>query len=181
MEGDRHSEFLRLYTEVQGPLFRYICALHPNFSEVDDIVQEVAVTAWAKFGEFPPGGEGFRGWIFGVARHKILHSKRKFLRGSQLLDRAQEELAAQHCSSSTPVSETRISALSTCLAQLPEKHRDLLRLRYHDKLSCIDLAVRFQHSHEQVRVQLHRLRAALKSCISRQESSLGKPFPGALP
>ncbi|NQZ57524.1 MAG: sigma-70 family RNA polymerase sigma factor [Lentisphaeraceae bacterium] len=163
-----HREFLRLYTPTQNSLFRYICSQHPNISEAEDILQDVVTVAWEKFESFNSEDSKFTAWLITIARNKILHSKRQFLRKRKFLDKSQDGLAEDYF---TPYDfskyEEKEEALSSCLAELSEDHKSLLQMRYYEKYSCLDLATHFKRSHNQVRTQLHRLRSALKTCINQ--------------
>jgi RNA polymerase sigma-70 factor, ECF subfamily len=163
---DRHKHFLRLYTPVQSAFLRYVCTLHPNFSEVEDVLQDVVVVAWEKFPEFESTESDFASWIFGVARYKILHSKRKFLRSNRVLEEAQDHLAQQYAVDLAENALERQQALAKCIGKLSDKHRDLVIKRYFDKMRCLDLAAQLQQTDTQIRSQLLRLRHILKDCIA---------------
>jgi RNA polymerase sigma-70 factor, ECF subfamily len=168
MSDDRHKRFLRLYTPVQSALLRYVCTLHPNFSEVEDILQDVVVVAWEKFPEYESAESeyDFASWIFGVARYKILHSKRKFMRSNRLLEEAQDHLAQQYAVDFAGEAIERQQALARCIRKLSDKHRTLVIKRYFEKVSCFDLAEQLQQTDTQIRSQLYRLRGILRNCIS---------------
>ncbi|MEN9359291.1 MAG: hypothetical protein RL095_826 [Verrucomicrobiota bacterium] len=166
MSEDRNRNFLRHYTPVQGALMRYVCCLHPNFSEVEDLLQDVVVVAWEKFPEFEAQGGDFRSWIFAVARYKILNSKRQYLRSCRKLDAARDKLAESAAIELASASAERQQALARCLGKLSDKHQQLLARRYSEKASCQDLAVQMRQSETQIRSQLYRLRNLLRDCIT---------------
>jgi RNA polymerase sigma factor (sigma-70 family) len=58
-------------------------------------------------------------------------------------------------------------ALAGCLAQLQDKSRQLLALKYVDQLSIIQIAERLQKSQGAIMTTLSRLRAALRECAQR--------------
>ncbi|MCH2204856.1 MAG: sigma-70 family RNA polymerase sigma factor [Lentisphaerales bacterium] len=163
-----HREFLRLYTPTQNSLFRYICSQHPNISEAEDILQDVVTVAWEKFASFNSEDSKFTAWLITIARNKILHSKRQFLRKRKFLDKNQDSLAEDYFAPyDFSKYKEKEKALSSCLNELPRDHKSLLLLRYYENYSCLDLAKRFKRTHNQVRTQLHRLRSALKTCIKQ--------------
>jgi len=84
-----NTDFIREFAPVQHHLHMYIRSLVPNFSDADDLLQEVAATAWKKYESFDSEKSEFKSWLFGIARNKALHSKRRFLRTQNLLNEVQ--------------------------------------------------------------------------------------------
>ena len=62
----------------------------------------------------------------------------------------------------------RLDALSHCLGKLPEKSRQLLKWRYHDGLSCQEVADRLKLELNAIYKRLCRLHHALRDCVSRR-------------
>lgn len=168
MTEHQHGEFIRNFAGLQPSLHRYICSLIPNFSEADDILQEVAVISWDKYESFDQT-KNFQAWVFGIARNKVLHSKRRFLRTQNLMAKALEAKAEVHFSAhSLNFQEEKQDALTTCVETLNEKQQQVLLLRYKEKLSSDSIADQLKRSSEQIRTQLFRLRNSLKTCINNK-------------
>ncbi|MCM8531846.1 MAG: sigma-70 family RNA polymerase sigma factor [Lentisphaeraceae bacterium] len=164
----KHGEFIRQFAAVQPSLYRYICSLLPNFSEADDILQEVAVISWEKYSSFDPS-QNFKSWVFGIARNKVLHSKRRFLRTQNLMAKALEEKAEKHfVAQELGHLEEKQDALNTCIEHLDQKQQEVLLLRYKEKMPSEDMASKLKRSAQQIRTQLFRLRSTLKSCINNK-------------
>ena len=62
----------------------------------------------------------------------------------------------------------RLDALPHCLGKLPEKSRQLLKWRYHDGLSCQEVADRLKLELNAIYKRLSRLHHALRDCVSRR-------------
>jgi len=169
MSQKTHTEFIRLFAPLQSQLLGYICSLMPNLNEADDLLQEVAVTGWDKFASFDPQKADFKAWLFGIARYKAMHAKRRFLRTQNLLNEAQSRRAEQYFSEmSLDYMETRQEALRDCMEELSDEQRRIILQRYKEKKTSYELAASFKRSAEQVRIQLFRLRKVLKSCITQK-------------
>ena len=167
-----HGEFIKLFASVQPALHRYICSLLPHFGEAEDILQEVAVTSWEKFSDYDPE-KSFQSWVFGIARNKVLHSKRRFARTQNLLNSAFELKAEEYFhNQSLDLIEERQDALNKCVNDLDENQQKVLHLRYKDKLQSDHIGEKLKRSAEQVRTQLCRLRSVLKSCINKKMSGV---------
>ncbi|MDD7986375.1 sigma-70 family RNA polymerase sigma factor [Lentisphaera marina] len=161
-----NTEFIRQFAPAQHHLHMYIRSLVPNFSDADDLLQEVAATAWTKFESFDPQKAEFKSWLFGIARNKALHSKRRFLRTQNLLNEVQMINAEQFFLNDSSInSDERQDALSECINNLSDEQKKLLLGRYRDKKKSYELADLFKRSAEQVRIQLFRLRKVLKVCV----------------
>ena len=163
-----HGEFIRLFASVQPSLHRYICSLLPHFGEAEDVLQEVAVTCWEKFSTYD-SSKSFQSWAFGIARNKVLHSKRKYLRTQNLINEAFELKAEKYFANMTgDFLEERQDALNGCVSDLDEKQQRILQMRYKDKLSSDNMADKLKRTSQQIRTQLCRLRSTLKTCINNK-------------
>lgn len=67
----RHDDFLRLFTVCEPALRAFVRSLVPRREDVPEVMQEVAVVLWRKFGDLADPGD-FRKWAFGVARLEAL-------------------------------------------------------------------------------------------------------------
>jgi RNA polymerase sigma-70 factor, ECF subfamily len=172
MNPQDNTAFIRLFAPVQNQLLMYIRSLLPNFSEADDLLQEVAATAWNKFGDFDESKGEFKSWLFGMARNKVMHSKRRFARTQNLLNEVQMQISEDYFKHmSNTASDERQDALHSCINELSLDQQVLLKKRYNEKLKSYELAELFKRTAEQVRIQLYRLRKVLKTCINEKVQS----------
>lgn len=71
---------------------------------------------------------------------------------------------------STAIGEELRAALDHCLGVLSPEDRDLVARRYEQGLRITQIAVQLRRNAATVRVQLFRIRQALKDCVERQLS-----------
>jgi RNA polymerase sigma-70 factor (ECF subfamily) len=71
--GDEHA-FALIYSDVQPALLRYSLAQAPSLAE--DITAEVWIDVTRTLHRFHGNEQGFRGWVFAIARHKIIDQVR---------------------------------------------------------------------------------------------------------
>lgn len=115
--------------------------LSPRHDLVDDLVQEVFLSAWESLRNFR-GDSSLRSWLLGIARHKVEDYYRKLLRAAdQLNDDAAGELVAR----STGIDEMQDQFLTErragqVLAALPEHYSAALRWRYWEKRTARQMA-----------------------------------------
>ncbi len=165
---EKQGEFIKLFAAAQPALHRYICSLLPHFGEADDILQEVAVICWEKFPSYD-SSKSFQAWAFGIARNKVLHSKRRFMRTQNLINSAFELKAEKYfLKNEKGFQEERQDALFVCIDKLDGKQQSILQMRYKQKLSSDSMAASLKRTSQQIRTQLFRLRAALKTCINNK-------------
>ena len=61
------QQFLSLFLRSEREIFRYVAALVPNLADVDDIVQQTAISLWEKFDAYDPA-RPFTPWGMASAR-----------------------------------------------------------------------------------------------------------------
>ena len=92
-DKDHHEAFVELFTAHEQALRAFVRTLVPTWHDADEIVQEVALTAWRKFGEFEIG-TSFISWVCMIARFKALSYRRKMARDKLSFNRELMELMA---------------------------------------------------------------------------------------
>lgn len=168
LDDRKHDDFLRRFANNEPALRGFVRSLVPSVTDADDVLQEVAITLWKKFGEFEgKSPEDFRRWAFSVAKFKVLSWKRDRLRdrhffSDDLLARLAEESAAQ----SVRLTAQR-EALQDCVEKLPEKQRSVVEAAYAPKARMDELAGSLGRTAMSLYKQLHRIRVALAECVGR--------------
>jgi RNA polymerase sigma-70 factor (ECF subfamily) len=139
--------------------------LAPRADLVDDVVQEVFLAALNGLASFQ-AQSSIRGWLIGIARHKIEDVYRQRLRLPQALDEVdagdQESLSAfaqldEHIDAARAHAKTR-----HILAQLPERYGLILLWRYWEQRSTRDMAQAIGTTVKSVERTLARARARFK-------------------
>ena len=159
--------FERDWTSCQTLVGAFIASLVRDQHLVDDLLQEVALVAWRKYGEFDPK-RSFTAWAIGIARLETLASQRTHARSiisfhAEVVERLSEEFAA----GAQELGE-RERALAACLAGLGEPAARLVRLRYQLGNPPGEIARQLGVASNAVRVALHRIRATLADCIDKR-------------
>jgi len=135
----RDERFRRLYAEHFEPIRAY-CLRRLPVHEANDAVAEVFVTAWHKAEAIPM--DDARPLIFGIARNVVLHSKRSLARRARVHAKVAGFAADP---TAGPETETLEHAESQLIRQavdsLPERDREVLRLKVWEELTAAQIAV----------------------------------------
>jgi len=133
-----------------------------------DVILEI-VRSWPSYDkarEFPP-------WARGVARRVALAVLRKNSRAPLHLDEGLLEQIGEELSSmgDEVELEARKHTLQCCLELLSAKNRELVRLRYFENRSYLEIANQIGRSVGALYVGFNRIHQALEKCIQERMQS----------
>ncbi|MBA4032297.1 MAG: RNA polymerase subunit sigma-70 [Planctomyces sp.] len=158
---------------VQNSLLAYISASAPQFSDAEDILQEVAVEVAVRFDEYDPT-RPFLPWALWIAKFKIAEFyRRRERRQVILVGDAADGLAEACIEVHERLSDEQI-AIEQCLGRLTDRSRELLNLRYAEGMSSSEIGTRLGMSVRYVRVALSRIRTMLTECA---QATVSKQSP----
>lgn len=164
-----HSEVVKLLIEHRIDLFAFILAAVRDYRVAEDVMQNVAVVICNKVDQYE-SGTNFRAWAREIARRQILELNRGSKRGPKTLAPSDLEylVAAFEEAEQGGLLEDRLEALRNCLRNLSKSARQLIRLRYEERLSLSEIAEQSNRKPESLRKALYRGRIALRRCIDRR-------------
>ncbi len=166
-EKEQHRQFLRRFTAQEPAIRAYVRRLVPLRADADDVMQEVAVVLWEKFGQFREG-EDFRAWAFGVARYEVLGWLRDKGRDRLVLSEQVLDLIAEESLHEEPRLDAQRLALETCMTKVPADQRDLLMRAYQPEASIQEVAGSSGRTVAGFYQWLHRMRRLLLDCVRRE-------------
>ncbi|QDT21575.1 sigma-70 family RNA polymerase sigma factor [Gimesia chilikensis] len=152
------------WSKAQPSLMAFLLASTPQFSDAEDLLQEVAIEISRRFDDYDTA-RPFLPWALWVVKIKIADFYRtrerrpvKFIGESidalaLACDRIQENLTDEKW------------ALESCLKKLTGRSHQLLRLRYYEGLKPQEISHRLDIPAGTVRTALSRVRSALISCV----------------
>ena len=159
-------EFLQKRHSIQAYLYSLVGDVH----QVEDLLQEV----WVRLADAAEKGveiENTVAWCRGTSRNLVKEHWRKsknakVVADSELMDLV--EMAFDENSSDEEYQLDRRNALMTCLENLPNYSRDLLRLKYEKGLAFSKMSEQLERSSSSLMMALSRVRRALAECIERK-------------
>lgn len=156
--GDR-TAFGRLY-ERHARLVHGVLLAHAPFAEVDDLVQDVFLTAMRRLDSLRDP-DAFAGWLLAIARNRAVDFHRR--------SRATEEIPEETAGSDPGEYEAR--AALEAIRSLPEAYRETLALRLVEGMTGPEIAARTGLTPASVRVNLHRGMKQLREKLGRSKTN----------
>ena len=156
-----------LFVQHMPRIRAFALSLMPDFSQVDDILQDVFLTVTAKASDFQPG-TNYLAWAFTIARFRVLKSMNAMDKAFLPLSEEVVELLAAECPDVGAEQDRRIGYLEQCLKKLAPQARRMIELRYYEALKPATIAERLGLSVNGVSVLLSRSRVLLRACVERQ-------------
>lgn len=158
------DEILRRY---KNPIYHFILRLNRNFSEAQDIAQEVFLRVHQYRDTYRACGK-FSTWIFSIAHHLFIDSirKRKFLgiwpkKGSD--SEEPMDFASPCPSPEMVVADNDMSGIvKKCIQCLPILQKEALVLREYHDLDYNEIAKILNKPSGTVKILIHRARLNLK-------------------
>ncbi len=164
--------FVKLLGAHQQQVHRYVLCLVPNAHDADDILQETNLFLWREFHQFEEG-TNFVAWACAVAFHKVIAWRKQKSRDRLVYSDAFLMAVSSELIANAERQEERAMALNKCIERLPQRHRDLLQLRYGAGQNIDDIAHMQGRSADAVYRMLSRVRHALFECIGHSLSPEG--------
>ncbi|MDD6034258.1 MAG: sigma-70 family RNA polymerase sigma factor [Oscillospiraceae bacterium] len=144
--------FETLLAAHRGAVERYVKFRLPAEADADDVIQEVFVTAYRKFGQLKDPA-AFKSWILAIARNRCNDWFRQRAKHPELpLEELPETAPAHH-----PPNRV-IEAVQQTLAALESRQRQILQLYYFAELSQAEIAKRLDIPVGTVKSRLHTAR-----------------------
>jgi len=162
----------------------FIGATVRNSAETADLSQETFLRAYAHLNTFNPQLGKFSTWIYQIARNVIRTYLAKSQRVPQLAELSQEQTLETALADPSPQADPaggllRQEAereLRAALAELPDRTRTVLALRYFDNMEYQTIASTLGLSLGNVKTLIHRGKIALtKKMREREERAIGVP------
>jgi RNA polymerase sigma-70 factor (ECF subfamily) len=169
--GRGHRDAFRLVVRAFSlPLRCYIASQVHHPSDVEDLSQEVFLTAYRQLGTFRRGDD-FGAWLRGIARNKLHDHFRSAARRHKALERFRQEVVrVMEPDLEEAVagdSAESIEVLLRCIARLPEKLRRVVRAGL-DGDKPADLAEQLVTSVGAIYNLHYRANRLLRDCVQKE-------------
>ena len=176
--GDRES-FALLVDRYKRGITNFIGASVRSSADTADLAQETFLRAYAHLGTFNPSLGRFSTWIYHIARNVVRTHLGKSMRRPQAADLGEErtveetfpDISLDADPSYGIVRAEAESEVREALAELPERTRTVLSLRYYDNMEYQTIAQTMGLSLGNVKTLIHRGKLALACKMREREAS----------
>lgn len=169
---DQMAFFASHWSRVQPVVQNYVLAIIRRPQDVDDVVQEVAITVCKDLDRYDRSKE-FLPWVLSIARFRAIDFQRRMGRDRMLMATDVLETLEKPIAQATVRDSDRKIALEQCLGKLQPRAANIIRMRYVSGTAVKDIARRLGKSPNAISIMLNRSRAALLECISRVVKEAG--------
>lgn len=186
-EGD-HDAFAALVDRYKRGIANFIGASVRGASDVSDLSQETFLRAYAHIHTFNPQLGRFSTWIYQIARNVVRTHLGKSQRRpaqqelpeDQTLENALPDLSIESDPAGGVLRAETERELQAALAELPERTRTVLALRYFDNMEYHTIASTLGLSLGNVKTLIHRGKIALAKKMQEREARVVKGGSRAL-
>ena len=130
----------------------------------EEVVQEVWMVAVRRIESFDPTRSSFENWMRGIAVNVIRNHRHAWKRLEGLRP---VEGVSMEAEPGTPIELAEQIGLA--LTTLPTRYRSVLKAKYEEKLSVIEIARKWKESPKAVESLLTRARGAFREIFNRLE------------
>lgn len=177
LAGDRDA-FAILVERYKRGISNFIGASVRSSADVADLSQETFLRAYAHLGTFNPSLGKFSTWVYHIARNVVRTHLGKSQRRPQTAEigdeRTLENMLSDTSADADPMGGLlRLEAeteVRTALAELPERTRTVLALRYYDNMDYQTIATTMGLSLGNVKTLIHRGKLALAHKMHERDS-----------
>jgi len=177
LAGDRDA-FAILVERYKRGISNFIGASVRSSADVADLSQETFLRAYAHLGTFNPSLGKFSTWVYHIARNVVRTHLGKSQRRPQTAEigdeRTLENMLSDTSADADPMGGLlRVEAeteVRTALAELPERTRTVLALRYYDNMDYQTIATTMGLSLGNVKTLIHRGKLALAHKMHERDS-----------
>ena len=173
MDPESHKLFLKLLLEHQPKIYTYILSLVPNYTDADDIFQNVSEVIWRRFDQYRPG-TNFLSWALRCTHLEVLNFRKKKYNSRQIIfDHETFEQMLPIVNDEVVNIDYRRDALEECLKKLGEIGKKVIRMRYNLGLKPKQIGSHLGYTVANIYKVISRIHDRLLACIERTLQSEG--------
>lgn len=163
------SQFERFMQEYEEDIFTFILRRIGNREDAAELTQESLLQTFRTWSQVDPGSAGgYIKWCYRIAGNLCIDYRRK-KRPQAAEEDELERVADKHAVRPEDVYEHRVqnTQVREALLSLPDKHREVLLLRYQSELSYEQIAETLQVPVTTIETRIHRAKKALRVKLKR--------------
>lgn len=158
---------LRLTPRVYAQAMRVL----QNTAEAEDVTQEALLRLWRTAVDWEHGRAKVTTWLYRVVSNLCIDRVRK--RRTVDLDQIGEMVDEAPTAGAQLQAKSRVAALHSAIAELPERQAQVVTLKFLEELSNIEIAEILDQSVDAVESLVARAKRGLAAALMNQKSELG--------
>ena len=158
VRGDRHA-LAEIYAAHQPVLFRFIVSRTGDFNKAEDLCSEVFLRMLEGISSYEDRGFPFSAWLFRIARDRIVDDRRRAMRRPTTI--LHQSLASADDVENVVIDQLLLDHVRRILYKLTPDQRQVIVLRFFDRLSIADVADQMERSEASVKALQQRAVIAL--------------------
>lgn len=166
------ENLIRLLSQHQEALFRYVFSLVACEADARDILQETSLALFRKFDQYD-ASRPFLPWAYRFAYLQIQKHREKSAQSPLLFSEDVMELIANERAHIEPQLDERLRLLDACVGKLTSQDKELVISRYALREGAEEMMQRFAMSRRTLFRNLELLRQRLHECVTQQLQSEG--------
>jgi RNA polymerase sigma-70 factor (ECF subfamily) len=172
----RSERLVTQLTAIQGALYAYICILLGGPGDAADVLQETNLVLWRRAHEFDTE-QTFSALAYKVAYFQVLAHRKKGACDRHVFNFSEESLETMAGGLAMPGGDfaNRLRLLDECIEKLPDYQRELIRMRYSERLGVKTISSRLCKSENSISTALHRARLSLADCVETTPGPKDRP------
>ena len=183
--GDR-EKFALLVDRYKRGITSFISAAVRGSAESADLAQETFLRAYAHLGTFNPALGKFSTWLYHIARNVVRTHLARAQRRPQTQELPTEQTLENVLPDRSPHADPATGLLRSeaerelraAMAELPERTRTVLTLRYYNNMEYQTIATTMGLSLGNVKTLIHRGKIALAQKVRAREGRHATPVKG---
>lgn len=130
-----------LIEKYHHEMFRYAYNLVGNYSEVEDLVQEVFIHVYLQIPKFNASKASFRTWLYRLAHHFIINHVKSKSRQQQTMDLEWNEALDPETETPSVADEARVEAVIAVMKKvLPDRDFQIMSYHYFHDFTIKEIA-----------------------------------------
>lgn len=162
----------RLWTLAQPVVSAFVTSVVRNFTDRDDVLQEIAVAIVESFDRYD-ASRPFLAWTMGIAQRQVGLYLRRVRRDRLVFDDETIQSLAMAFEKQGTDPARKLDFLQDCLRQLEGRARQVCELRYRDDLKPAAIGETLGMTANAVAKMLQRIRDQLRGCVERKAGLAG--------
>ncbi|OGO05215.1 MAG: hypothetical protein A2Y73_03910 [Chloroflexi bacterium RBG_13_56_8] len=168
--AEEPAAFAALYDHYFGRVYNYVRYRVQGAQATDDIVAQVFERALGRITSYQPERAPFSVWLFAIARNAIAdHHRRKVRRPTISVESLDQQPSPRPHPEEIAIHNETCTVLFAALAQLRERERDIIALKFAAGLTNRRIAEITNLSPTNVGVILYRAMRRLREELAGQE------------